>query len=112
MENISRCPSLTEICRVEEVKTKAILEAWYKSLDLIVALLRSKVIPGRLGQGWEPDTKADLAHNRKNLDLFAEKITYGKQKPQVDELFQTSKAAFPQVCISNFGRRTDFAKLI
>lgn len=84
--------------RVEEVETKAILEAWYKTLDLIGALQPSKIIPGHLESGWEPDAKADLEHNRKYLDLFSEKITYAKKKPGVDELFQTFKEAFPQVC--------------
>ncbi|KAK6439442.1 hypothetical protein LTR95_004349 [Oleoguttula sp. CCFEE 5521] len=80
---------------VEEIETKAILEAWYKTLDLIEALKPEKVIAGHLENGWELDAKADLAHNRKYLDLFAEKITYAKKKPQVDELFQTFKDAFP-----------------
>ncbi|KAK6441808.1 hypothetical protein LTR95_001947 [Oleoguttula sp. CCFEE 5521] len=80
---------------VEEIETKAILEAWYNTLDLIEALKPEKVIAGHLESGWELDAKADLAHNRRYLDLFAEKITYAKKKPQVDELFQTFKAAFP-----------------
>lgn len=42
------------------------------------------------------DAAADLAHNRKYLDLFAETITFAKQKPAVEELFQTFKNAFPQ----------------
>lgn len=57
----------------------------------------SKVIPGHIESGWELDAKADLAHNRKYLELFASKVTHAKQKPSVDELFETFKNAFPQV---------------
>lgn len=81
---------------VEEVETNAILDAWYKTLDLIEALHPEKIIPGHLESGWEPDASADLTHSRKYLDFFAEKITYAKKKPSVDELFQSFKAAFPQ----------------
>ena len=52
-------------------------------------------------QGWTLDTKADLEHNRKYLELFGEKVTHAKAKPQVDELFETFKQAFPQVRSSN-----------
>ena len=49
-----------------------------------------KIIAGHLEDGWELDAKADLAHNRRYLDLFAEKITHAKKKkPLADELFQT-----------------------
>lgn len=43
------------------------------------------------------DAKADLAHNKDYLNLFAEKILHAKKKPEVDEIFQTFKNAFPQV---------------
>ena len=55
-----------------------------------------KVITGHLESGWELNAQADLAHNRKYLDLFAEKITNAESKPGVDELFQIFKDAFPQ----------------
>ncbi|KAK5113023.1 hypothetical protein LTR85_011045 [Meristemomyces frigidus] len=68
-----------------------------KTLDLIEALRPVKVIPGHIEAGWEPDAQADLAHNRKYLDLFAEKITNARSKPSVDELYQTfKKEAFKQ----------------
>lgn len=52
-------------------------------------------------QGWTLDAKADLEHNRKYLELFGEKVTHAEAKPQVDELFETFKQAFPQVRRSN-----------
>ncbi len=30
-------------------------------------------------------------------DLFAKKVTYAKEKPQVKDLYETFKDAFPQV---------------
>jgi len=54
------------------------------------------VIPGHIEQGWELDAKADLAHARKYLQFFAEKVTYAKKKPGVDELYKTFKDAFPE----------------
>lgn len=68
-----------------------------KTLSLIEALNPSKIIPGHLEQGWEMDAKADLAHNKKYLELFAEKIMRAQKKPGVDEIYQTFKEAFPQV---------------
>ena len=68
-----------------------------KTLDLIEALNPAKIIPGHIEDGWELDAKADLGHSRKYIDLFAEKVTHAKKKPQVDELFETFKNAFPQV---------------
>ncbi|KAK1076834.1 hypothetical protein LTR48_008967, partial [Friedmanniomyces endolithicus] len=67
------------------------------TLDLIEEGLRpEKVIPGHIEQGWELDAKADLAHARKYLQFFAEKVTYAKKKPGVDELYKTFKDAFPE----------------
>ena len=88
---------------VEEVETPQLLDAWFKTLDLIEHGLRpEKVIPGHLENGWQPDAAADLAHMRKYLQFFAEKVTYAKQKPSVDELYKTFKDAFPQAgeCLS------------
>ncbi|KAK0250729.1 hypothetical protein LTR91_014458 [Friedmanniomyces endolithicus] len=82
---------------VEEVETPQLLDAWFKTLDLIEEGLRpEKVISGHVEQGWELDAKADLAHARKYLQFFAEKVTYAKKKPGVDELYKTFKDAFPQ----------------
>lgn len=85
---------------MEEVETPQLLDAWIKTLDLIEALNPVQIIPGHLEQGWKLDAKADLEHNRKYLDLFGEKVTHAKKKPQVDELFETFKQAFPEVCDS------------
>lgn len=82
--------------RAEEIETPQILHAWFKTLDLIEALRPDTIIPGHMEQGWQPDAKADLAHNRKYLDLFAQKITNASKKPSVNELYQTFKDAFPQ----------------
>ena len=43
------------------------------------------------------DAKADLAHNRKYLDLVAEKIMLAQKRPGEGEIYQTFKDAFPQV---------------
>lgn len=50
--------------RVEEVETPALLQAWIRTLELITALERVKLIPGHMEAGWELDTQADLAHTR------------------------------------------------
>lgn len=68
-----------------------------KTLNLIEALNPAKIIPGHLEQGWELDAKADLAHNKKYLDLFAQKIMRAQKKPAVDDIYQSFKSAFPQV---------------
>ncbi|RLL95292.1 hypothetical protein CFD26_103238 [Aspergillus turcosus] len=81
---------------VEEVETPALLEAWNKTIALISALEPVKVIPGHLEPGWELDAKADIAHTQKYLDLFAEKVTYAPTKPQVQDLYDSFKDAFPQ----------------
>ena len=83
--------------RVEEIETPQIYDAWVKTLDLIEALKPSKIIPGHIEEGWELDPKADLEHSRKYIDLFAEKVTYAKKKPEVDELYETFKNAFLKV---------------
>ena len=87
--------------RVEEIETPQILDAWNKTLSLIEALKPVKVVTGHIEAGWELDAQADLAHNRKYLDLFAEKITNAKSKPGVDELYQVFKDAFPQAGASS-----------
>ena len=56
-----------------------------------------KIAPGHIEKGWELDAEADLAHNRKHFELFAESFTHAKKKPQVEELYRTFKDAFPQV---------------
>lgn len=80
---------------MEEIETRQILEAWEKTLDVIESLGAVKIIPGHLETGWEPDAKEDLAHMRKYLHLFSEKITHADKKPQVKDLFETFKKAFP-----------------
>ncbi|OAP56327.1 hypothetical protein AYL99_09506 [Fonsecaea erecta] len=81
---------------VEEIETPQILEAWNKTLDVIEALQPVQIIPGHLEAGWVPDATQDMAHMRKYLQLFSEKITYADKKPQVKDLFEVFKAAFPQ----------------
>ncbi|BDD62980.1 hypothetical protein MPDQ_002382 [Monascus purpureus] len=81
---------------VEEVETPALLQAWNKTLDLITLLDPIKIIPGHLERGWELDAQADLAHTKKYLKLFAEKVTYAKTKPKVQDLFDFFKNEFPQ----------------
>ncbi|KAK3676981.1 hypothetical protein LTR78_003186 [Recurvomyces mirabilis] len=82
---------------VEEVESPQLLDAWFKTLDLIeIGLKPETVIPGHIEEGWEPDAKEDLMHMRKYLQFFGEKVTYANKKPSVDELFQTFKDAFPQ----------------
>jgi len=80
----------------EEIETPEILSAWKKTLDLIDSLKPEKVITGHLEAGWTLDAKADLAHNRKYLELFTEKISTAARKPTVDEIYSTFKDAFPQ----------------
>ena len=81
---------------VEEIETPQILSAWRHVLDLIESLKPKKMIPGHLEAGWTLDAAADLAHNRKYLNLFSSKITHASEKPKVDDLYQTFEAAFPQ----------------
>lgn len=82
---------------LEACQTKDFPDHGLQTLDLIEALQPQKVIPGHIEQGWEMDAKADLAHCRKYLDLFNDKITSASEKASVDEIFQTFKDAFPQV---------------
>lgn len=70
-----------------------------KTFNLIETLSPTKVITGHLEQGWELDAKADLAHNKKYLDLFAEKIMRAQKKPGVDDIYKTFKDAFPLVSL-------------
>ncbi|KAG2419182.1 hypothetical protein HFD88_003977 [Aspergillus terreus] len=81
---------------VEEVETPALLEAWNKTLKLIEALQPKKLIPGHMEAGWELNAKEDLAHTKKYLDLFSQKITYAPKKASVHELFEFFKDEFPQ----------------
>ncbi|KAI5295288.1 hypothetical protein KEM52_001829 [Ascosphaera acerosa] len=85
---------------VEEIESAALLEAWNKTLDLIESLGATTLIPGHIEKGWTVDAQADIAHMRKYLQLFGEKITYAKTKPQVKDLYDTFKSAFPQ-CTAN-----------
>ena len=80
--------------RVEESETPQMMDAWVRTLDLIEALNPLKIIPGHIEEGWELDAKADLAHNRKYLDLFAEKVIRAEQKPKVDDYSRHSKTHF------------------
>jgi hypothetical protein len=84
--------------RVEEIETPQILMAWKNVLDLIESLKPTKIITGHLEAGWDFDAAADLAHNRKYLQLFTEKITSKPkdQRPKVDELYSTFQDAFPK----------------
>ncbi|RAL17193.1 MBL fold metallo-hydrolase [Aspergillus homomorphus CBS 101889] len=81
---------------VEEVENPALLEAWRKTLDLITHLHPTKLIPGHLERGWELNCAEDLAHTRRYLDLFAERVTYAPEKPQVQELYDFFRDEFPQ----------------
>ena len=56
----------------------------------------SKIIVGHLEQDWRLDTAADLAHNKKYLSLFQDKIQNAEKKPPVKEIYDTFKDAFPQ----------------
>ena len=90
-------------CRLyaaNSLETPQLLDAWVKTLDLIEALNPAQIITGHLEQGWKLDAKEDLEHNRKYLQLFDQKVTRATSKPQVDDLFETFKQAFPQVCQS------------
>lgn len=46
--------------------------------------------------GWELDSLGDISHTRKYLDLFGNKVTYAPRKPQVQELYDYFRDAFPQ----------------
>jgi glyoxylase-like metal-dependent hydrolase (beta-lactamase superfamily II) len=85
---------------VEEIETPDILHAWKLTLQLIEALDPVKVIAGHIEAGADFDKEKDLEHMRKYLGVFEEKITNAKEKPQVQDLFDTFKAAFPH-CTKN-----------
>ncbi|KAK4052236.1 hypothetical protein OIO90_004458 [Microbotryomycetes sp. JL221] len=87
---------------VEEIETPTLLEAWKNILDLIDGMEIEKIIPGHLESGWELDRDADMAHNRKYLDLFATKIAYAEKKATKDDIYQTFEKAFPD-CKANLG---------
>ncbi|KAH7419410.1 beta-lactamase-like protein [Cadophora sp. MPI-SDFR-AT-0126] len=80
----------------EEIETPQILHAWQNTLNLVESLSPTKIIVGHLESGWELDAAADLAHNKKYLSLFQEKIQNAKKKPPVKEIYDTFKDAFPQ----------------
>ncbi|KAK5071585.1 hypothetical protein LTR64_004636 [Lithohypha guttulata] len=85
---------------VEEIETYDVLHAWRLTLKLIGSLNPTTIIPGHIERGWEPDAKKDLEYMHKYLDLFEQKIAKpvfveGKKKPEVDDLYQTFKKAFP-----------------
>ncbi|RAK74208.1 MBL fold metallo-hydrolase [Aspergillus fijiensis CBS 313.89] len=81
---------------VEELETPALLESWRKTLDLLALLGPTKLIPGHLEEGWSLDCAADLAHTRRYLDVFAEKVTYAATQPGVQELYDFFRDEFPQ----------------
>ncbi|PYI12396.1 Metallo-hydrolase/oxidoreductase [Aspergillus sclerotiicarbonarius CBS 121057] len=70
---------------VEELESPALLEAWLKTLDMIEQLHPVKIIPGHMEAGWELNAEADLAHTRRYLRLFGEKVTYAPEKLGVRE---------------------------
>ncbi|KAK0125552.1 hypothetical protein ONS96_009388 [Cadophora gregata f. sp. sojae] len=80
----------------EEIETPQILHAWQNTLNLVENLSPSKIIVGHPEAGWELNAAADLAHNKKYLSLFQEKIQNANMKPQVKEIYDTFKEAFPQ----------------
>lgn len=82
--------------RVEEVESATLLEAWQKTIQLIEHLNPLKLIPGHIETGWEPDVSADLAHMKKYLSLFGDKVTFASKKATVDELYEFFKNSFPE----------------
>ncbi|GAA5913753.1 hypothetical protein JCM6882_002333 [Rhodosporidiobolus microsporus] len=85
-----------------EIDTPEILSAWQNILDLIEGLDVDLIIPGHAESDEFLDKAADLEYNRKYLELFATKITYAEKKPQVEEIVDTFKSAFPE-CKHNHG---------
>ncbi|OMP86564.1 hypothetical protein BK809_0003734 [Diplodia seriata] len=79
----------------EEIETPAIHAAWLGTLDLIESLRPTKLIPGHIERGWEPDAQKDLAHTRAYLRLFDDKIQRAPRKPSVDDIYATFRDAFP-----------------
>lgn len=70
----------------EEIETPQILEAWRNVLDLIEGLEPVKIIPGHKSSHDQLDKTRDLQYNRDYLKLFADKITYAAQTPEVKEV--------------------------
>ncbi|GAA6001937.1 MBL fold metallo-hydrolase [Rhodotorula paludigena] len=85
-----------------EIETPDFLEAWRNVLSVIEGLEVERIIPGHLesASGLELDAEADMAHNRKYLDMFATKITYAEKKSTIPDLRQAFAEAFPQ-CKAN-----------
>ncbi|TNY20646.1 beta-lactamase [Rhodotorula diobovata] len=85
-----------------EIETPDFLEAWRNVLRVIEGLEVETIIPGHLesASGLELDAEADMAHNRKYLDLFATKITYAERKHPIDDLYKGFRDAFPD-CKAN-----------
>ncbi|PWY80658.1 Metallo-hydrolase/oxidoreductase [Aspergillus heteromorphus CBS 117.55] len=106
---------------LEETETPALLSSWHSTLNLIASLNPVHIIPGHMEAGWELDAEADLAHTRRYLDLFAEKVFPGASgngnanensnengnvnrndnnnvptKPPVRELYEFFERAFPE----------------
>ncbi|OOF95726.1 hypothetical protein ASPCADRAFT_506562 [Aspergillus carbonarius ITEM 5010] len=81
---------------VEELDSPALLEAWLMTLDMIERLQPVKIIPGHMEARWELDAEADLAHTRRYLRLFGEKVIYVSEKMGVKELYEVFREAFPQ----------------
>lgn len=81
-----------------EIETPDFLEAWRNVLSVIEGLEVERIIPGHLesASGLELDAEADMAHNRKYLDMFATKITYAEKKSTIPDLRQAFAEAFPQ----------------
>lgn len=71
-------------------------------MDAIAALRPSKVIPGHMEPGWHLDAEKDLAHTKRYLSVFAEKVTYAPAKPSVQELYGFFQKEFEQ-CKENLG---------
>lgn len=89
-----------------EIETPDFLEAWRNVLRVIEGLEVETIIPGHLesASGLELDAEADMAHNRKYLDLFATKITYAERKHPIDDLYKGFRDAFPE-CVPSLGCR-------
>jgi len=81
---------------VQEIETKEILSAWESTLDLIESLKPETIIPGHSAEDSTLDAKADMEYCRKYLKLFSDKITHAEKQPEVKEIYDTFKDAFPQ----------------
>jgi glyoxylase-like metal-dependent hydrolase (beta-lactamase superfamily II) len=58
----------------EELENNSVLSAWRNLLDVIEGLDVDHVIPGHMDFDYPLDREKDLAHNKRYLKLFAEKI--------------------------------------